>query len=169
MHVPEQEFRIVPASNLIRGEQQVFISCLRKQLFQILLECLSLQPPTHILLYGNCIRSLLLIIECLEIPWSVTPIQTLNQNTWTVSFEDSLESVDIHFQVELVLLSTPLMTIVRDMQLHEFIESSESVTEGSVFNYFFIRYDEVVKCSQPGQRVYHEVSVTRNCTDGIRE
>lgn len=55
------------------------------------------------------------------------------------------------------------------MQLHEFVETSESVTEGSVLDPLFVRYHIVVKSLQRWQRVHHEVSVTRNCTDGIRE
>ena len=117
----EQVFSIVSLADLLGGQQEIFITSLCQQLFQILFECLSLQPTTDILLDGYRICSPLFIVECNEVSRFITSVQTLDQNTWTISFKDSLKSIDIHLQVELVLLSTPFMTIVWNMQLHEFI------------------------------------------------
>ena len=68
-----------------------------------------------------------------------------------------------------MLLSTSLVTVVWDVELHELVQASESVAERGVFNPFFVSDYEVVKRFEAGNRVNHEVPVARNGTDRICE
>ena len=72
--------------------------------------------------------------------------QTLNQNTWTVSFEASLHPVYVHLKIELVLLCTGFVTVISDVPLHVLVHPSKSISKGCILNTLLICDDEVIKC-----------------------
>ena len=69
---------------------------------------------------------------------SVTSIQTLNQNRRRVTFKYTLQSVYINIQTNQVTLSALQLGVVGDVQLHELVKSSESVSETRIFNSLFV-------------------------------
>jgi len=59
------------------------------------------------------------------------------------------------------------MSIVGNVQLHEFVQSTESIAETGVLNTLFVRYHVVVKCFQAWQRIHHEVTITGDVAHGV--
>jgi len=55
------------------------------------------------------------------------------------------------------------------VQLHELIETSETISKGGVFDPLFVRYHEVVKCQQTLHAVDQEVPVARNAAHWVAE
>ena len=100
---------------------------------------------------------------------SVTSIQTLNQNTRRVAFEYTLQSVHINIQTNQVTLCTLQLGVVGDVQLHELVKSSESVSETRIFNSLFVCNYMVIKSFESWNRVDHEVTIPWNVTHRVGE
>ena len=100
---------------------------------------------------------------------SVTSIQTLNQNTRRVTFEYTLQSVDINIQTNQVTLSALQLGVVGDVQLHELVKSSESVSETRIFNSLFVCNYMVIKSFESRNRVDHEVTIPWNVANRVGE
>ena len=61
-----------------------------------------------------------------------------------------------------MLFSARFVTIVRDVPLHVFVETSEAVTERSILNALLVRNNVVVESFEAGYRVNDEVSIAGN-------
>lgn len=61
-----------------------------------------------------------------------------------------------------MLFSARFVTIVRDVPLHVFVETSEAVTERSILNALLVRDNVVVESFEAGNRVNDEVSIAGN-------
>ena len=61
-----------------------------------------------------------------------------------------------------MLFSARFVTIVRDVPLHVFVETSEAVTERSILNALLVRDNVVVESFEAGYRVNDEVSIAGN-------
>ena len=55
------------------------------------------------------------------------------------------------------------------MKFHEFIESTEAVAEGSIFDSFLISDDIIVKCFETIYRVDKEVTITGDLAHRVVE
>lgn len=119
-----------------------------KHILQISLQFYPEQPASSNLLNLDDFLTSFIEVDLDIVSRSVTSIQALNENTWTVPLENSSQSVNIDLQVEQVLFSRLLFRIVGNVELHELVETSETVTEGCIFNSFFIGNDEVVEGKQ---------------------
>ena len=95
--------------------------------------------------------------------------QTLDQNTRTVPLETSFQSVDVYFQIELVLVCAWLVAVVRYVPAHILIHASEPIAKGCIFNPLFISDDILVKCFESRYAVDHEMSVARNVAEWVVE
>ncbi len=58
-----------------------------------------------------------------------------------------------------MLFSRSFISVIRDVKFHEFVESSEAIAKGSVFNSFLISDDIVVKSFETVDRVDQEVAI----------
>ena len=58
-----------------------------------------------------------------------------------------------------MVFSASFMSVVRYVQLHELIKSSEPVSKTCIFNSFFIRYYIIIKCLEAWDRVYNKVTI----------
>lgn len=61
-----------------------------------------------------------------------------------------------------MLFGALLLSVVRDVELHELVEASEAVAEGGVFNALLVGYDKVVKRQKRLDAVDQEVTVARD-------
>lgn len=61
-----------------------------------------------------------------------------------------------------MLLCARFVTIICDVPLHILVETSEAVTKRGIFNPLFISDHIVVESLETWDRVYDEVTVTRN-------
>ena len=121
------------------------------------------------LLNEQGVLSPLLEVELEEVAGLVAAEEALDQDGGTVAFEASLQSVNVHLQVELVLLRARLVAVVRDVPLHVLVQAPETVTERGVFDSLLVCDHVVVEGLQARDRVHDEVTVTWNGTDGVRE
>lgn len=108
-------------SKLNVRHHQMLLIIVREHIFQISLQFDPKQEAS-----GNLLDLYDFLTSFIEIYFdivtrSVTPIQALNENTWTISFENSSESININLQVEQVLLSRFLLGVVGNMKLHELV------------------------------------------------
>jgi len=76
-----------------------------QHVLQIFLQLQSQQVATGNLLDFDDLQSSLVEIDFDEVSGSIATVQTLNENTWTVLFEDPAQSIDVDLQVEQMLLS----------------------------------------------------------------
>lgn len=102
-----------------------------------------------------------------DVSGPVTSVQTLNQDRRRVSFKDSAKTVDVYFQVEDVLLSRLLSGVVRNVEFHEFVQTSESVPKACVFDSFFVSDDETVQSQQVLDAVDQVMPVAWNAADRV--
>lgn len=68
-----------------------------------------------------------------------------------------------------MLLGTLLLGIVGNVELHELVETSESVAKGGVFDPLLVSYNEVVQSQERLDRVYKEVPVAWDGADWVTE
>ena len=92
-------------SQLNIGHHEVLLIAVAEHVLQIFLQLQSQQVTTGNLLDFDDLQSSFVEIDFDEVSGSITTVETLNQNTWTVLFEDPSQSIDVDFQVEQMLLS----------------------------------------------------------------
>lgn len=92
-------------SQLNIGHHEVLFVTVAQHVLQIFLQLQSQQVATGNLLDFYDLQSSLVEIDFDEVSGSIATVQTLNENTWTVLFEDPAQSIDVDLQVEQMLLS----------------------------------------------------------------
>jgi len=92
-------------SQLNIGHHEVLFVTVAQHVLQIFLQLQSQQVATGNLLDFDDLQSSLVEIDFDEVSGSIATVQTLNENTWTVLFEDPAQSIDVDLQVEQMLLS----------------------------------------------------------------
>ena len=163
----EDKQRVVSLSDLFLSQQQILITCILQQVFQILKKTASLNPSTNIFLDNYGVLSSLLEVKAVEVSWLVPSEKTLNQNGRTVSLKTSLEPIDVHLQIELVLFCARLMTVICYVPFHEFVEGAESISKRRIFDTFLVSYNELIESPYARKWVHQEVSVARNGANWI--
>jgi len=149
--------------------KQVLLAHFIQLVLEVIHNMLAQQPATHDFLNDNYF-GLAFIKEYFLVPARpVTSVQTLDQNTRRVAFENALKPVDVHIQADQVALSTLELRVVGDVELHELVETTEAVPKTGVFDSLLVRNDMVIECFKAGNGVDHEVSVPRNVADRVRE
>ena len=76
-----------------------------EHVFEVLLQLEPQEETTSYLLNFHDLLSSLIEVNLDIVPGPVASIETLNQNTWTVSLEYSPQSVNVNLKIEKVLLS----------------------------------------------------------------
>ena len=59
-----------------------------------------------------------------------------------------------------MVFSASFMSVVRYVQLHELIKSSEPVSKTCIFNSFLVCDHIVIKCPETWDRIYNKVTIT---------
>jgi len=156
-------------SQLHIGHHQMFFVRISQHVFQILLQLEPEQETSSNLLNFNNLLSSFVEVDLDIIPGSVTSIQTLYENTRTVSLEDSPEPVYIYFQIEQMLFSRFFFGVVGNVEFHELVETSKSIAKRCIFNSFFVGYNKIIKGEQSGNTIDQEMSVTWDATYWVRK
>ena len=97
------------------GHHQMLFIGIPEHVFQVFLESDSQQESTSYLLDFNDLLPSLIEVDFYIISGAVSSIQALDQNTRTVSFENSSETINIYFKVKKMLFGTFLFSVVWDM------------------------------------------------------
>ena len=112
VHVAEDDSCVVPLLDLLRWKKQVFIARVCEQVFQVLHELSALEPPLDVPLDVESGPRSLLEVELEEVTRFVASEQALNQDWGTVTFKATLQTVNVDFQIEFMLLGARLITVV---------------------------------------------------------
>ena len=163
----EDEQGVVSLSNLVLSQQQILITRILQQVFQILEKTAPLDPSTHIFLDNYGVLGSLLEVKAVEVSRLVPSEQTLDQNGRTVSLETSLEPINVHLKIELVLFCAWLVTVVCYVPFHEFVEGAESISKRRIFDTLLVSDYELIESPNSWQWVHQEVSVARNGANRI--
>ncbi len=131
-------------SYLLICHHQILLSRELQHIHKFLLKPIAADEPSNNFLYFNDLDYLVLHLKADVISLAPSSVEWLNNNWWAISFEDSMQSVNINFQVEKMLLGWFLASVIWHMQFHEFIKSTEPVTKRSILDSLFISYYKVV-------------------------
>ena len=112
----------------IRHHQVLFVR-VPKHILKISLQLAPEKEPSSNFLDFYDFLSPLIEVYLDVVSRPITSVETLYEYTRRISLKNSSETIYIDLEVEKMLLSTLFFSVVRNVEFHELIETSEPVAE----------------------------------------
>ena len=78
----------------------MFFVGIAKHISQIFLEFQTQQETSRNFLNTDDLLAALVEVDFDEVSWAIAPVETLDQDTWTIALEYSPEAIDIDLEVK---------------------------------------------------------------------
>jgi hypothetical protein len=123
----------------------MLLVCVPQHVFQVFLEFDSQKESSGNFLNLDDLLPSLVEVDLDVVPGPVAPVEALNEDARAVSLKDTPESVNIDLKIEQMLFCGLFLGVIRNVELHELVETSESISKRSIFNSFLVSYHKVVE------------------------
>tara|TARA_B110000285_G_C15076848_1_gene591255 strand:- start:412 stop:810 length:399 start_codon:yes stop_codon:yes gene_type:complete len=123
----------------------MLLVCVPQHVFQVFLELDSQKETSGNFLNLDDLLPSFVEVNLDVVPGAIATVEALNEDTRAISLKDTPESVNVYLKIEQMLFCRLFLGVIRDVELHELVEASESVSERSIFNSLFVGYNKIVK------------------------